>query len=138
MTKEILRQYAQEGFEILDDQEHDLLVEYIEKEQEECPEPLFRGINVSEDHEISTSEKVRFKEGFASFDENYEVAEEFAKRGAKGIVFELEDAEGLPVYMHTDERCNDETEWLVLGGEFEVIEVEELDEITEVKIKRAE
>ncbi|WP_276913963.1 hypothetical protein [Aneurinibacillus aneurinilyticus] len=133
-AKELLSAYAQLGFDSIDTTEKEIaILNYIEQHKETCPEPLYRGIMVDATFKIEVGEKVQFQNLFASFDEDEEVAIEFASRRKKGVVYVLNDAEGLPVYMHTD-VCAGETEWLILDREFEVLEVEQSEEYENITL----
>ena len=135
-----LNNYAQGGFDVLNSDEIYEIVEYIEANQEICPVELYRGIMVA-DFEVEIGETIYFKEPFASFDEDIEVAEQFATRRGKGVVFILrDDSFGLPVYMHAN-TCHGETEWLILDVGFVVEAIEQNEEnenIIYVRIRPAE
>mgnify|MGYP001172881656 CR=1 FL=1 len=134
---EILSNYAQLGFDAINVDEEMAIADFIEKNQENCPVPLYRGIYVDHDFELAVGDKVDFQNLFSSFDERFEVAQEFADRGAKGVIFVLENPIGLPIYNYTDDTSFGETEWLILDNEYIVKEVEEQDNLIIAKIEVA-
>lgn len=135
MMKELLNQYAQGGFDVIVTDEEIAIAEYINENQIECPVELYRGVMVDADFEIEVGETLEFENSFASFDEDFEKAKEFALRRAYGVVFVLENPVGLPLYEHAD-TCWDEREWLILDGKFEVTEVEKDGDLTVARIRK--
>ncbi|HET7579779.1 MAG TPA: hypothetical protein VFK33_10895 [Bacillales bacterium] len=95
-----------------------------------------RGVMVSEDYSIGVGETVTFENLFASFDEDEGTAREFALRRAYGVLFILEEAEGIPVSEHAT-TCDGELEWLVADDEFTVTEVEKENDLFIVHIEAA-
>lgn len=133
-VNELLDMYAQEGFYAIEEYEEEkVILDYIAEHQEECPIELYRGMMVEDCFEIKVGDKVEFEHEFASFDEDFEKAKEFALRRTYGVVYVLENAVGLPLYMHAN-TCHDEKEWLI-PGEFVVTYVEEAEDIKIVTIE---
>jgi hypothetical protein len=130
----ILSDYAQLGFDAINIDEEMAIADFIQKHQETCSVVLYRGIFVDDDFELFVGDKVEFQNLFASFDERFEVAQDFAKRGGKGVIFVLEDPVGLPIYNYTDDTNFGESEWLILDNEYIVSKVEEQDELIIVTI----
>lgn len=135
MMMNILTNYAQQGFDVIDSAEETAIVEYIQEHQQECPIELYRGMMVEEDFEIEVGEIVEFENSCASFDEDMAKAKDFALRIRYGVLYILENPVGLPLYEHAD-TCWDEQEWLILDGEFEVTDVEKDGDLTIARIKK--
>lgn len=133
--QDMLNQYAQGGFDVTDDAEETAIVEYIQEHQQECPIELYRGMMVEEDFEIEVGEIVEWENSFASFDEDFEKAKDFALRIRYGVLYILENPVGLPLYVHAD-TCWDEQEWLILDGKFEVTDVEKDGDLTIARIRK--
>jgi len=130
-----LADYAQLGFDGISVDEEVAIAEYIDEHKEVCPVELYRGMMVDRDFEIEVGEEIEFENSFASFDENQEVAVEFAARRGNGVVLILDGGiEGLPIYMHTD-VCFGETEWLIPAQKFVITEVWEEDSVMFARIK---
>lgn len=132
--QDILYIYQDKGFEYLSLDEQNFLREYIEKNSEYCYD-MYRGIVVAKDYHIEVGQKIKFQELFASFTDDWGVAKKFAGHEdiekledwqiPHGIIFELEEGQGIEIASITD--VEDEREWLLLDNEYEVIEIEEVE-----------
>lgn len=109
----------QAGTHYVNSLEMSLIAEYAQKNSIQFEPHLYRGVNVDMDFEISLNDTVKFTAD--SFSEAYNTAKEFAINKPFGVIYEIEEGKGFPLFEMTDN--DDEYEWLIFG-EYEVVSIE--------------
>ncbi len=139
---ELLQAY-QDSPRYISSEEQIQIHDFIMEHGQVCPVELYRGVpNTSgESYEIGQEIRLGGNDLFESFTEELDVALDFARQVSPAqesnnqpVVLVLENAFGLPLYMHTD--GNRESEWLIPYGDFTVKKIETEDGVTFVTICR--
>lgn len=140
---DVLERYQDLGFPYMNTNDQNFLKDFIKENLEVCPEPLYRGVITTENefNNFEVGELIDFKELFASFSEDYDIALSFIKHDDTdkeeylipyAIIFQIEDAEGLPLYVYTENQ--NELEWLIADRRFKIKEIEEVEDDEKLKI----
>lgn len=131
--KKIMEEY-QDSPRYVSNEELKFMSEYIQNHTEECPAILYRGKMTDKNTAYEIGQEIKFNHDFLSFTEDTDTAEKFASTITNGIgvIFELDESEGCPLYAITQ---NDyETEWLIPTKNYRITGIQPYEYNEEINI----